>query len=176
MPYCWKCGSEYQEGSNICQSCGYNLGAASDVHQYTDSSVSKMERWTGEYAYDKSGFIKSLLCQIAGASRYPIAFSADLVFDGNRLSGTMKEVNTFLTVYGEDSPRYLISNISGYIDGNEIIFDKNYDGGGGYGHTVRYKGKFDADGGKIFGAWIYHGEKGNFKMSRISKVLPTSLI
>jgi len=28
----------------------------------------------------------------------------------------------------------------------------------------------------IFGAWVYHGEKGNFKMSRISKVLPTSLI
>ena len=82
-----------------------------------------MERWTGEYAYDKSGLFKSLLSQISGASRNTVAFSADLVFDGNRLSGTMKEVNTFLTVYGEDSPRYLISNISGYIDGNEIIFE-----------------------------------------------------
>lgn len=162
MPYCWKCGSEYQEGSNFCQSCGYNLGAASGAHQYTDSSVSKMERWTGEYAYDKP--------------KDPVAFSADLVFDDNRLSGTIKEVNTFLTVYGEGSPRYLISNISGYIDRDEIIFDKKYDGGGGYRHTVRYKGKFDTDAGKIFGTWILLSEKGNFKMSRISKVLPTSLI
>lgn len=83
------------------------------------------------------GLFKSLLSQISGASRNTIAFSADRA-DGNRLSGTMKGQHISHCLWGRQ-PRYLISNIGSYIDGNEIIFDKNYDGGGGYGHTVRYK-------------------------------------
>jgi hypothetical protein len=170
MPYCQNCGSKYQEGSKFCQSCGHKLDTIPTAH-HEDTSISKIERWTGEYTYDKSGFFSSLL-----NPRHPIAFSADLVFDGNKLSGTIKEGNTFLTQYGEDHPRYLIANISGYIDGDVIVFNKKYDGGGGYQQTVEYKGKFDAEGGKIFGTWTLSRYKGKFEMSRIAKVLPTSLL
>jgi len=169
MPYCQKCGCEYQEGSNFCQSCGHGLDTGSSASQDIRSNI---ERWSGEYRYDKSGFLSSLLC----GPRHPVAFSADLVFDDNRLSGTMKEVNTFPTQYQEGRPRYLISNIRGYIDGDDIVFDKRYDGSGGYQQTVEYKGKFDAKAGKIFGTWKLFRYKGSFEMNRIAKVYPTSLL
>lgn len=80
MPFCSNCGSEYQEGSKFCQSCGHKLDSIPIAAQ-----KSKAERWMGKYTY--SGVIGSL--------RRPVSFSAVLIFDGDKLSGNIEEHNTF---------------------------------------------------------------------------------
>ena len=162
MPYCRDCGSEYQEGAIFCQSCGHKLDSISTIFQDTGSPKLEAERWNGKYTY--SGFFSSF--------RRPVTFSAILIFDGNRLSGKIKETNTFLCAE-DNRPRYLFSNISGNIEGDIIVFDKEYDGGGNYWHNVNYRGRLDAKNGTISGTWTLPTAKGTFEMSRVAKVLPT---
>lgn len=61
----------------------------------------------------------------------------------------------------------MISIIEGHIHCNKVEFHKTYDGAGGYGQTVHYKGTLDANAGKVSGEWRLSSASGKFEMSRI---------
>jgi hypothetical protein len=69
----------------------------------------------------------------------------------------------------------LFANINGHIEGDIVVFDKRYDGGGDYWQTVTYTGKLDAKAGRITGTWVVNSSstRGTFEMYRIAKVHPT---
>jgi hypothetical protein len=97
--------------------------------------------------------------------RRPVSFSAELIFDGDRLSGNIKEHNTFAT-----QSEYMFSTIDGSVHGDKVEFHKTYDGTDGQRHTVHYKGTLDTNAGKIIGKWhigFVPLGSGNFEMRRV---------
>jgi len=148
MPYCTNCGSAYQEGSKFCQSCGYKLDSNSIAIQKP-----RVERWIGNYSY--SGLFSVF--------RRPVSFSAELIFDGDRLSGSIKEHNTFST-----QSEYMFSTIDGSVHGDKVEFYKTYDGADGKGHTVHYKGTLDVNAGKISGKWHLSLSSGSYEIRRVA--------
>ena len=152
MPYCSNCGSAYDEGNKFCQKCGYKIDSAKITVQGP-----RTEQWIGEYTYKG----------LTGFFRRPVSFSAVLIFDGDRLSGNIKEHNTFTAIDGHGRPEYMYATIDGYIRDDRVEFHKRYDGAGGYGQTVYYQGTLDANAGKISGESRLHFASGEFKMSRV---------
>ncbi|HPE62843.1 MAG TPA: zinc ribbon domain-containing protein [Methanothrix sp.] len=148
MPYCTNCGNAYQEESKFCQSCGHKFDSNSiTIQRY------RVEKWIGEYSY--SG--------LSSLFRRPVSFSAELIFDGDKLSGNTKEHNTFST-----QSEYMFATIDGSIYGDKVEFYKTYDGADGMRHKVHYKGTLDANAGKISGKWHLNLSSGSFEMRRVT--------
>jgi hypothetical protein len=103
----------------------------------------------------------------AGTFTYPghepdEAFTADFTVIGDQLTGTIDEVSHLIP----NGPRYLRATVAGSIRGEVIAFDKTYDGGSGWSHTVRYWGRLNAEGTAISGSWQLPGLQGSFMMVR----------
>jgi hypothetical protein len=56
--------------------------------------------------------------------------------------------------------------VRGQRDGASLRFTKQYDGSGGWTHSVAYSGSVDADGTLVMGSWIVEGLTGAFDMTR----------
>jgi hypothetical protein len=101
--------------------------------------------WYGRYAADHgeddNGFI-ALLEETGGA-----------------VTGTITEPD-------EASGQIRRAAVTGQRDGASLRFTKQYDGSGGWTHSVRYSGMVDADGTLVMGSWIVFGLTGAFDMTR----------
>ncbi|AQR72739.1 hypothetical protein [Sphingomonas sp. LM7] len=101
--------------------------------------------WYGRYAadhgYEDNGFI-ALLEELHGA-----------------VTGTISEPD-------EDSGSVRRATVRGQRDGASLHFTKQYDGSGGWIHSVDYNGHVDADGTLVMGGWIVEGLTGAFDMTR----------
>ncbi|MDX2237562.1 MAG: hypothetical protein NW203_08350 [Hyphomonadaceae bacterium] len=115
--------------------------------QSNQSAVNLTGAWRGVYAGDGNANTE---------------FTATMSSLGSRLSGAMVEPNTF----GSGDVAFLLSTITGQIDGSSVVFLKTYDGSGGQSHTVRYEGRISANGRRIAGTWTTGGVSGPFEMVR----------
>jgi hypothetical protein len=110
--------------------------------------------WAGEYQYPKDGDVK------------PVAFTLILIQDGKKLTGEIKEPNTF---GAQDAP-WLHATAEGQIDNGsrDFTFTKTYDGTGGVKHAVLYKGTLSVDGTKVTdGIWKIEGAwQGTFDLQK----------
>lgn len=101
--------------------------------------------WYGRYAADRgdedNGFI-ALLEELHGA-----------------VTGTITEPDD-----GTSGIRR--ATVRGQRDGTSLRFTKQYDGTGGWTHSVRYSGSVDAEGTLVMGSWIVEGLTGAFDMTR----------
>jgi hypothetical protein len=103
--------------------------------------------WTGRYAY-------------TGSSQSPVQFALLLTVNGNQLSGSISEPNTF----GDPQVPFLRASIQGTITGTTVRFTKNYDGSGGQSHAVTYVGTIDEQTGVIRGQWRIGDTGGPFDL------------
>jgi hypothetical protein len=105
--------------------------------------------WNGLYSYP------ALLA--------PVPFVATLIDAGASLSGTTHET----CEVDPGDIRTLYAMLSGSRAGQSVIFSKEYDGGGGWQHTVFYDGALSSDGTEIEGRWHVPGAMaGKFLMIR----------
>ncbi len=106
--------------------------------------------WHGLYTYPHLGW-------------QPVYFVATLIASGGHLSGTTHEA-----VIGKaGAPLTLFAAVSGSRAGASVVFEKAYDGSGGWTHTVRYDGALNADASEIEGQWdIPQVWSGRFLMMR----------
>ncbi len=105
--------------------------------------------WNGLYSYP--------------ALMAPVSFVATLIDAGTSLSGTTHE--TCEVTPGESAA--LFAMISGARSGSAVNFAKDYDGSGGWNHSVFYEGNLSADGTEIEGRWRVPGAMtGKFLMIR----------
>jgi hypothetical protein len=58
------------------------------------------------------------------------------------------------------------ATVRGQRDGASLRFTKQYDGTGGWTHSVRYSGSVDAEGTLVMGSWLVDGVSGAFDMTR----------
>ncbi len=109
--------------------------------------------WRGRYSYDSGG-------------RAPVKFAARIRGDrqGN-FSGRMVEEHPSR----EPRSRVLRANIRGRASGGGVSFTKRYDGAGGVGHAVRYRGRIDRSGAYISGRWRLAQLTGRFEMRRAAQ-------
>jgi hypothetical protein len=56
--------------------------------------------------------------------------------------------------------------VRGQRDGASLSFTKQYDGTGGWTHSVDYAGNVDPDGTLVMGGWVVEGLTGAFDMTR----------
>ena len=56
--------------------------------------------------------------------------------------------------------------VHGHRDGASLSFTKQYDGTGGWTHSVDYAGNVDPDGMLVMGGWVVEGLTGAFDMTR----------
>ena len=105
--------------------------------------------WTGMYTYPNSG--------------EPIFFTASLLESGSLVTGTTHE--TCATI---DSPkRTLYALVSGSRGEGYVVFTKEYDGTGGWDHSVEYDGVLNGEATEIEGHWNINGLlAGRFMMMR----------
>ncbi|MDG3006156.1 hypothetical protein [Paludisphaera mucosa] len=109
--------------------------------------------WTGEYKYSE------------GSGQRPVAFTAFLFQQGDRIKAEIKEANTF----GDDRSPWLHATVEGRYDEAEraLNFTKTYDGTAGVSHEVVYKGVVDSEGSRVVeGTWDVSGTQGTFTMRR----------
>lgn len=105
--------------------------------------------WQGLYSY-------------ANADR--VAFTATLIETGSHVSGSTHES---CTTRGRRSALTLFALIDGARRGSILSFAKQYDGSGGWTHTVAYEGAINADATEIEGTWrVNGGISGRFLMTR----------
>jgi hypothetical protein len=86
-------------------------------------------------------------------------FIALLEETGGTVTGTITEPD-------EESGSIRRATLTGQRDGASLRFTKQYDGSGGWTHSVRYSGMVDADGTLVMGSWIVFGLTGAFDMTR----------
>jgi hypothetical protein len=105
--------------------------------------------WQGLYSYRE------------GAS--PVHFIASLISAGDSFGGMTHE-----TVKGSrGAPLTVFASIDGMRAGSVVSFRKDYDGTGGWSHTVAYDGVLSSDGTEIEGRWtLPAGFSGRFLMIR----------
>ena len=106
--------------------------------------------WSGCFYYDAAG-------------QEGVTFSAWLSLQNGRISGTSLEPNTFI---GQDKEE-LDANLSGHVDGEEIIFLKTYSGIDQ--EPVYCEGTVCDQGQKISGKWYFNWPNeitGTFEMER----------
>jgi hypothetical protein len=90
-------------------------------------------------------------------------FAMTLQQDGNRLTGTVVEVNTF----GDATDvLFLTSTIRGTVSGDRVTFTKTYDGSGGQTHSVAYTGRIEPTGRRVTGTFSVEGNSGRFEIVR----------
>ncbi|WP_165073270.1 hypothetical protein [Paludisphaera rhizosphaerae] len=113
--------------------------------------------WTGEYRYAE------------GTGQRPVAFTAFLFQDGDRIKAMIKEANTF----GDQQSPWLHATAEGRYDEatHTLRFTKTYDGTAGVSHNVAYSGVVASEGGRSMeGTWDIDGVKGSFAMRRSASV------
>ncbi len=106
--------------------------------------------WHGQYGYNDA--------------RTPVPFSWSLFVTKGELDGHSTEPATF----GDGSVSNLTANLTGTIVGNRASIIKTYDGKGGVSHSVRYSGKFSADGKELTGTWTVDDISGPFSVDLVS--------
>ena len=107
--------------------------------------------WSGEYKYPE------------GSGQRPVAFTAFLIQEGDRIKAMIKEANTF----GDQQSPWLHATAEGRYDGaaRSIRFVKSYDGTAGASHDVSYTGTVASDGSRaVEGTWDIQGFQGTFTM------------
>ena len=113
--------------------------------------------WTGEYKYPE------------GTGQRPVAFTAYLFQDGDRIKAMIKEANTF----GDQQSPWLHATAEGRYDEatRTLRFIKTYDGTAGVSHDVAYSGIVASEGARSMeGTWDISGLKGAFTMRRSASV------
>jgi hypothetical protein len=81
--------------------------------------------------------------------REPVYFVATLIDAGSFISGSTHE-----SEIGEaGAPLTLFASIDGSKAGSLVSFIKNYDGSGGWDHSVAYEGALNGERTEIEGAW-----------------------
>lgn len=115
----------------------------------TASDTSLTGIWHGLYTYP--------------GQRQPVYFVATLIDSGGNLSGMTHE-----SEIGEfGAPLTLYASIEGSRQGTIVVFNKHYDGSGGWDHSVAYDGAVNADRTEIEGRWTIGSEaNGRFLMIR----------
>lgn len=109
--------------------------------------------WTGEYKYPE------------GSGQRPVAFTAYMFQDGDRIKAMIREANTF----GDQQSPWLHATAEGRYDEatRTLRFTKTYDGTAGASHDVAYSGVAAAEGGRsVEGTWDINGLTGSFTMHR----------
>lgn len=105
--------------------------------------------WNGMYSYP--------------ALLDPVCFVATLIDAGVTFSGSIHETCDT----GEGVQATLLALLSGSCAGHSVTFAKDYDGSGGWTHTVHYEGTLSSDGTEIEGRWHVPGAmSGKFLMIR----------
>jgi hypothetical protein len=107
-------------------------------------------QWQGVFDYDRG-------------DEWPATFDATLhPGAGNAFQGSIVELNTF-----SDEPyAFLLSNVTGRVNGSTVQFTKSYVASGAVTHSVTYQGTLDSSGRRITGTWATGGAKGIFEMAR----------
>jgi hypothetical protein len=91
-------------------------------------------------------------------------FDMEITQTGNRITGTITEVNTIGNVEGA---LFLTSDLVGRVEGRTVTFTKTYDGSGGVSHSVQYRGTLDRNNRRIRGTYTVAGTVGGqFEMVR----------
>jgi hypothetical protein len=108
--------------------------------------------WEGRYEYP------------AETGQGPVTFTLVLIQDGGRVTGMIREPNTF----GERPDPWLHATFDGRYSSRELSFTKTYDGTAGASHDVEYKGQITADGDSVErGTWTIPGSlSGTFMLRR----------
>lgn len=110
--------------------------------------------WTGTYHYPDEKKLE------------PVKFHMLVIHEGDRITGLVKEPNTFGD--RKDEPN-LHAAFRGRVDEKtgKITFIKSYDGTGGEDHDVEYTGQLAKDGLKAEGTWEIPGDiTGRFTMQK----------
>ena len=110
---------------------------------------------------DLSGFWGGTYSYGPGHPGAPVSFDAELSQDGQRLTGSITEANSFVP----GGPALLRAFVDGLVDGQLVVFAKTYDGDGAI-HAVAYEGEAREDGSVIEGVWRVAGLHGRFLMRR----------
>lgn len=106
--------------------------------------------WVGDYAYDGKHQITH------------VSFQATLTRVGNHLDGMISEPNTF---DDKGETKQLTATIfEGVVEGTQVRFRKQYNGAGGYSHSVMYSGTLDPERATITGQWSIKELVGAFTM------------
>jgi len=108
--------------------------------------------WEGKYEYP------------ADTGQNPVTFTLVLIQDGGRVTGMIREPNTF----GQQPDPWLHATFDGRYSSRELSFTKTYDGTAGASHDVEYKGQISADGDSVErGTWTIPGSiSGTFTLKR----------
>jgi hypothetical protein len=110
--------------------------------------------WEGKYVYP------------AGSGMDPVIFTLVLIQEGDRVTGMIREPNTF----GEKGNPWLHATLDGRFSAESRVlrFTKTYDGTAGVNHDVEYKGQVSADTNAVeYGTWTIPGDgSGTFTMRR----------
>lgn len=97
-----------------------------------------------------------------GGSQQTTVFTVTLNDEpGPGFSGSIVEAN----VFGERGTPFLLSTVTGRVNGDVVSFSKTYDGTAGVTHTVRYEGRLQSSR-RITGTWNADGNTGNFELAR----------
>ena len=110
---------------------------------------------------DLSGFWGGTYSYGADHPSGPVSFDAELSQDGQRLSGSITEANSFVP----GGPPLLRAYVDGLVDGQLVVFAKTYDGDGAI-HAIAYEGEAREDGSVIEGVWRVATLRGRFLMRR----------
>lgn len=97
------------------------------------------------------------------AAMEPGAFVATVMDIAGGLTGGVHETSS-----GDGQPpRPLNASLSGFREGQSVVFVKRYDGSGGWSHAVNYHGALSSDRSEIEGVWDIPGVwSGRFLMIR----------
>lgn len=111
---------------------------------------------------DISGEWQGLFDYVQGDD-LPATFEANLhPGAGNAFQGSIVELNTFSSEpYG-----FLLSTVTGRVNGSSVSFTKTYVASGAVTHSVTYEGVLEPSGRRITGTWNAGGNKGVFEMAR----------
>jgi hypothetical protein len=90
----------------------------------------------------------------------PVRFNFKIEQQGDKITGKMKEPNTF----GDPNEEFLYANARGSLDKAKrtVTYTKTYDGTGGISHDVEYSGKVSDNGMRIEGMWVIRQEGTDF--------------
>ncbi len=113
--------------------------------------------WCGIYYYPSSYSM-----HFSHIEMPPVHFDAKIKQHGGAVHGQISEENTF----AREAEAILISNLSGYVVGGIIGFEKSYCSGENAMHTVDYHGYITDKGRKISGHWQIDAFSGTFTMCR----------
>lgn len=113
--------------------------------------------WCGVYYYPSNYFTHSPHIETP-----PVNFDAKIEQQESAVHGRISEENTFAPKAGA----ILISNMSGYVIGGILGFEKTYCSGENAMHTIDYHGYISDAGRKISGHWQIGEYCGTFTMCR----------